>query len=120
MTGAPGLFTADPSLDPSAVRVPVVEELSDDVRALAGAAAAHGTGGMITKLDAAAIAKRHGAQTVIAPGKDPGILARVFAGDDIGTVVMATTAAEASRAGWERRRKPAIKSATPKASQTAE
>jgi glutamate 5-kinase len=101
LTGAPGLFTADPSLDPTATRVPVVEELGDDVRALAGGAASHGTGGMITKLDAAAIARRHGAQTVIAPGKDAGVLARVFAGDDIGTVVMASPADRATaRRRW--------------------
>jgi glutamate 5-kinase len=101
LTGAPGLFTADPSLDPTATRVPVVEDLGDDVRALAGGAANHGTGGMITKLDAAAIAKRHGAQTVIAPGRDAGILARVFAGDDVGTVVMATAAdREKARKRW--------------------
>ena len=35
-------------------------------------------------------------------------------------MVSATTAAEASRAGCERSKKPAISSATPKASQTAE
>jgi glutamate 5-kinase len=101
LTGAPGLFTADPSIDPAAVRVPVVEELSDDVRALAGGAANHGTGGMITKLDAAAIARRHGAQTVIAPGKHAGILASVFAGDDVGSVVMAKPAdRENARKRW--------------------
>jgi glutamate 5-kinase len=101
LTGAPGLFTADPSLDPSATRVPVVEDLGEDVRALAGGAANHGTGGMITKLDAAAIARRHGAQTVIAPGREAGVLLRVFAGDDVGTVVMATPADRANaRKRW--------------------
>jgi glutamate 5-kinase len=101
LTGAPGLYTADPSQDPSAVRVPVVEQLTDEVRALAGGAADHGTGGMITKLEAAAIARRHGAQTVIAPGKDAGILARVFSGDDVGTVIAASAAdRENERRRW--------------------
>jgi glutamate 5-kinase len=101
LTGAPGLLTADPTLDPHAVRVPVVDELTDDVRALAGGAANHGTGGMITKLDAATIARRHGAQTVIAPGKTAGVLASVFAGDDIGTVVAASPADRATaRRRW--------------------
>lgn len=90
LTNAAGLFTADPGIDPGAQRVAVVDDLTPEVRAFATGAAALGTGGMITKLDAAAIARRHGAQTVIAPGLERGILRRVFAGGDVGTVVSAT------------------------------
>lgn len=101
LTGAPGLYTADPGKDPTAVRVPVVEVLTEEVRALAGGAADHGTGGMVTKLEAAGIARRHGAQTVIAPGRDAGILGRVFGGDDVGTVIAATAAdRENERRRW--------------------
>jgi glutamate 5-kinase len=101
LTGAPGLYTADPANDPAAVRIPVVEQLTEEVRAHAGGAADHGTGGMITKLEAAAIARRHGAQTVIAPGRDAGILARIFAGDDVGTVIVASAAdRENERRRW--------------------
>jgi glutamate 5-kinase len=101
LTGAPGLFTADPHTDPTAIRIPVVEHLTDDVRALAGGAAAHGTGGMVTKLEAAAIARRHGAQTVIAPGHEVGVLARVCAGEDVGTVIAASAAdRENERRRW--------------------
>ncbi|HEY1101405.1 MAG TPA: glutamate 5-kinase [Myxococcota bacterium] len=92
LTGAPGLFTADPGKDPLATRLPVVDAVTDEVRALAGGADLHGTGGMITKLEAATVARRHGAQTVIAPGKDPGVLDAIFRGDDIGTVVSASAA----------------------------
>ena len=101
LTGAAGLFTADPSLDSSAVRVPVVEHLTEQVRALAGSAARFGTGGMITKLDAAAVAQRHGAATVIAPGREPDVLARIFAGDDVGTLITAPAEARGSaRKRW--------------------
>ena len=89
LTGAAGLFTADPSKDPNAVRVPIVDELTDSVRKLAGAAAALGTGGMITKLEAAAQAQTHGAATVIAPGRLDDVLAKVFSGDDVGTLIRA-------------------------------
>ncbi len=92
LTSSPGLFTADPGIDPTATRIAVIDELSDDVRACAGGAALLGTGGMVTKLDAAAMARRHGAQTVIAPGRLVGILAAVFAGDDVGTVITASAA----------------------------
>lgn len=90
LTSAPGLFTADPHTDPTATRVPVVERLTDDVRRLAGGASTHGTGGMVTKLEAAAVARRHGAQTVIAPGAVVGILGSLFRGEDVGTVVAAS------------------------------
>ena len=89
LTGAPGLFTADPAINPSAVRVPIVEVLNDDVKKLAGAAAALGTGGMVTKLQAAAQAQTHGAATVIAPGRLADVLRQVFDGDDIGTLIRA-------------------------------
>ncbi len=92
LTSAAGLFTSDPSLDATAQRVAVVDDLGPEVRAFASGAAALGTGGMITKLDAAAIARRHGAQTVIAPGRERGILGQIFAGDDVGTVVSASAA----------------------------
>jgi glutamate 5-kinase len=101
LTGAAGLFTADPSVDPGAVRIPVVDILDDAVRALAGPAARLGTGGMITKLDAAAAAQRHGAATVIAPGRQPGVLASIFAGDDVGTVIRAPVGErEGARKRW--------------------
>jgi glutamate 5-kinase len=101
LTGAAGLFTADPSVDATATRVPIVNALDDTVRALAGPAARLGTGGMITKLDAAAQAQRHGASTVIAPGRDDDVLAKVFAGDDVGTLVTAPAEERASaRKRW--------------------
>lgn len=90
LTSSP-LFTADPSSDPAAVRVPLVDDI-DAVRPYAAGAASLGTGGMVTKLDAAAIARRHGAQTAIVRGKDRGVLTSLFAGDDVGTLVTADAA----------------------------
>jgi glutamate 5-kinase len=101
LTGAAGLFTADPSKDPNAQRVPIVDELTDSVRKLAGAAAALGTGGMVTKLEAAAQAQTHGAATVIAPGRLDDVLAKVFSGDDVGTLIRARGAdRERARKRW--------------------
>ncbi len=101
LTGAPGLFTADPGVDPSAVRIPVVEVIDEHVRALAGPPAALGTGGMVTKLIAAENAGRHGAGTVIAPGAVDDILGKVFAGEDVGTLLRAPAGARATaRKRW--------------------
>ncbi len=101
LTGAAGLFTADPALDPSAVRIPVVDLVDERVRSLAGPPAALGTGGMVTKLSAAENAGRHGASTVIAPGSMDQVLPKLFAGEDIGTLVCAPASAKASaRKRW--------------------
>ncbi len=46
-----------------------------------------GRGGMISKVQAARMASRAGAVTVIAPGKTRGVLQKIAAGDEIGTVL---------------------------------
>ena len=99
LTGADGLYTADPGVDPAAARVSVVEKI-DDVRAMAGPPAKFGTGGMVTKLDAGGVAQRHGAATVIAPGRAPGVLAQVFAGADVGTVIVPDATPAKARKRW--------------------
>ena len=86
LTVADGLYTADPSEDPSARLVPVVHGIDDAILAMAGPPAKFGTGGMVTKVAAAQIARRHGAATVIAPGAKEGVVLSVLAGDDVGTL----------------------------------
>lgn len=44
-------------------------------------------GGMLTKLKAAQVASRSGCSTVIANGRETGILARILNGDDVGTII---------------------------------
>ena len=50
-----------------------------------GAGSATGTGGMVTKLQAATIAGEAGIPTVIARGREPGMLATVLRGEGAGT-----------------------------------
>src|SRR5579883_1964141 len=64
-----GLYTADPRLDPSAVLVPEVREVTKEIEGMAGSANAHGSGGMITKLIAAKICMNAGCRMAIAPGR---------------------------------------------------
>ncbi|WP_084474109.1 glutamate 5-kinase, partial [Deinococcus pimensis] len=68
LTDVDGLYTADPSRDPEARRIPVVEDVAG-VRHLAGGSRSSvGTGGMATKLRAAEIAADAGIETVILGG----------------------------------------------------
>jgi glutamate 5-kinase len=65
-----GLYTADPRKDPNARFLPVVEEMTPEIEAMAGdPTSSVGSGGMITKLIAARIALGAGCRMAIAPGK---------------------------------------------------
>jgi glutamate 5-kinase len=64
-----GLYSAPPALDPAAEFVPVVEHITPDIEAMAGAAASElSRGGMRTKLDAGKIATLAGTAMIIADG----------------------------------------------------
>ena len=81
-----GLYTADPHKDPNAQLIPVIEKLTEDIYALAGASSTkQGTGGMVTKLRAAAIATEAGCDMVIANGKNPQGLYDILDGKAVGT-----------------------------------
>ncbi len=65
-----GLYSMDPRYDPNAEHWPLVEQLTPDILAVAGGAnrEAVGTGGMVTKLEAARIARSAGCATLIVSG----------------------------------------------------
>jgi glutamate 5-kinase len=82
-----GLYDADPRKHPEAQRLSLVEAVTPEVLALAGgSASAVGTGGMATKVAAAARANALGVRCVIAAGHTQGTLTRVLRGDDVGTL----------------------------------
>ncbi|MGC2420243.1 MAG: glutamate 5-kinase [Candidatus Acidiferrales bacterium] len=68
--------------------IPVVEEITPEIKALAAGRSAAGRGGMRTKLEAADIAMNCGGAAVIANGQDPGALDRIFAGETVGTAFL--------------------------------
>ena len=81
-----GLFTADPHRDPDASLIPVIEEITPEIEALAGGSGSGvGTGGMVTKIEAARIATGAGCNMVIANGADPAILYDILDGKPVGT-----------------------------------
>lgn len=81
-----GLFTADPHTHPDAKLIPLVQELTPEVEALAGGnGTALGTGGMVTKFRAAKIANAAGIDMVIANGAQPEIIYQILDGEPVGT-----------------------------------
>ena len=85
-----GLYTGNPAHDRAAKLIPLVGEMTDEIARYADGESARGRGGMASKLDAARIATRAGGIAVIANGRTPGILDRLFAGDKIGTLFVPT------------------------------
>ena len=93
LTETDGLYTANPFTDPDAQRIPVVETITEEIRALAsGSSSSFGTGGMVTKLHAAEIATGAGIDTYVIHGKTPHDIYRLLDGEDVGTYFKAVKA----------------------------
>ena len=87
LTDIDGLYDANPRVDPEAKRIPYVAQVTDEVRALAGGTGSNrGTGGMSTKVSAAAIANEAGIPCCVMSGADPKALYQLFDGVQIGTL----------------------------------
>ena len=81
-----GLYDKDPRRHPDARLIPTVERVDDELFTLAeDSSTGLGTGGMITKLRAAAIATEAGCEMVIANGSKPEVLYDIAAGRPAGT-----------------------------------
>ena len=81
-----GLYTADPRKDPGAKLIPVVEEVTPEIEALAGGVGSGlATGGMATKIRAAKMVTAVGCDMIITNGEHPEVLYDIAQGKDIGT-----------------------------------
>lgn len=100
LTDQAGLFTANPRTDPAAQLITDITapEIPPEVWAAAGGVAGSlGTGGMLTKLQAADLARRSGTTVVIASGSEPDALGRLAAGEEFGTRFLPVVTALESR-----------------------
>lgn len=96
-----GLYTANPQSDPMAELIPTINSITPDVMKLAGGAGtSRGTGGMITKLEAALIAVNSGCHMIIANGSRPGIISAIANGEDIGTHFIRSTGKPHMKKRW--------------------
>jgi glutamate 5-kinase len=101
LTDQQGLFSSDPRSDPQAQLVRMADAGDPDLERMAGGAASSlSRGGMIAKVLAAKRAARSGADTVIAWGREPDVLARLASGESIGTLLRARTAKLTARKQW--------------------
>jgi glutamate 5-kinase len=83
-----GLFDGDPS-DPASKVIATVPKLDASIQNLVrDKATGLSKGGMASKLEAARIATTAGENVVIANGRTPGNLARILAGENVGTLFL--------------------------------
>lgn len=101
LTDQPGLFTADPRKDATARLIEKVEEIDESMIASAGGTGTIvGTGGMLTKLQAAKTAARSGVTTIITSGKEAKVLEKIIDGENVGTRFEPTSTHLESRKRW--------------------
>lgn len=87
MSDIEGLFDKDPHKYDDAELIPVVPEITEEIKNLAGGAGTSlGTGGMATKIRAAEIAKKGGIDLIIMNGADPRRLYKIFENKSVGTL----------------------------------
>ena len=94
LTDQEGLFTSDPRTDKVAKLIREVgpEEFSEELwKSAGGSKSGFGTGGMLTKLRAAELARQSGVLTSIVNGKAEAIILRVANHENIGTTIYPIT-----------------------------
>jgi glutamate 5-kinase len=88
-------------LDGDGHRVPFVRSIAREARHLAGESTSGvGTGGMASKVEAARRATLAGSHVVIAAAREPHILTRILAGEDVGTLFAAVPHRLNARKHW--------------------
>jgi len=101
LTDQQGLYDADPRRVATAQLVSEGQAGDPALEALCGdSGSGLGRGGMRSKLRAAGKAARSGAATVIAAGREPGVLVRLARGEAIGTLLRPASEPIAARKRW--------------------
>ncbi|MCS6802516.1 MAG: glutamate 5-kinase [Chloroflexota bacterium] len=101
LTDIDGLYTKDPRRDPTARRLAFVPVVDDTVEAMAGGVGSErGRGGMRTKVQAARLATAAGTAVVIASGSADDVIARVLAGEPLGTLFAPSQTRLEGRKRW--------------------
>ncbi|MCP5158387.1 MAG: glutamate 5-kinase [Gammaproteobacteria bacterium] len=101
LTDQQGLYDRNPRLFPDACLISEGRAGDGALEAMARGGAGHlGSGGMLTKLYAAAKAARSGAFTLLAWGREMEVLRRVAAGEALGTLLRPNQSPVAARKQW--------------------
>lgn len=96
-----GVFTKDPKINDDAVLIPQIDEITNDIYAMAGTSRNHlSTGGMKTKIEAAEKATEHGINTYILNGTKSEVFASLIRGVNPGTLFSAEKNTVKAKKHW--------------------
>lgn len=103
LTDIEGLMDCDPRVNSDACLIPVVENITPELRDLAGGTSSSvGRGGMASKLEAASKAQLSGIPMIITRGKVENVIARALAADPCGTLILPAKEKMSARKSWIR------------------
>lgn len=89
LTDIDALYDSNPRANPNAKRVSVVEDITDEIEAMADDKGSEfSVGGMATKISAAKLCKESKTDMIIADGSDPRVLHKIIEGEDVGTLFL--------------------------------
>ncbi len=100
LTDQLGLFDSDPRQNALAKIIHEKAASDTELDSMAGEGGTLGRGGMISKVKAARLAARSGANTVIVGGKIENVIDRVAKGESVGTLLYSETQKLAARKAW--------------------
>ncbi|MDB9528619.1 glutamate 5-kinase [Oscillatoria sp. CS-180] len=103
LTDVDRLYSADPRYHPEAQPIHIVERIEqlEDLQVSIGDRGSQwGTGGMLTKIEAARIAANAGVRTVITDGQHPENLSKILNGESLGTQFSPKSTVANARKRW--------------------
>lgn len=101
LTSTTGLYNRNPTVCEDAELIPLVAACTEEIEAMAtDDTTSVGMGGMKSKVLAAKKVTASGIPYIIAPGREPGVLAAIFAGQNKGTLFLPTGGHLKSRKHW--------------------
>lgn len=95
-----GLFDDNPKENKNAKIIPIVNELTDEIKTFAQNASKGGRGGMKTKLEAAEVVTRSGEHAIIANGTTPQIIRKLFTDPDVRGTIFTPTEHLSEKRRW--------------------
>jgi len=100
LTDQDGMFDSDPRRHPDAKLLESVSVDDEKLEGMASGSGALGRGGMITKIQAARLAARSGAATLVVGGRSDDVLKKISAGEVVGTLFKPVNEPMAARKQW--------------------
>jgi len=96
-----GFYTEDPRINPDAELIKFIPEINDELRKSAGSSGTvSGTGGMVTKINAAEIVTGSGEYMVLANCSEKNVIQRILNGEPLGSLFCPQRKRMSSRRRW--------------------